>query len=191
MMYKFFNIFSTRLRPPHPRRKRKTVGLSLHRIRKIHYFCSMKTTTATFFRLPVLLALALALAACDWGRDGDEDQLKADVDSFAVHYFNWRYADALPYCTDESRPWLQFAASNVRQQDVDSLRAMESGTSCEVSDIDYTSDSTALATVRVDNLLVADTLDRPAHRVYGATVRIPLVFRGKWRVHLSALPRCR
>ena len=147
--------------------------------------------TATFFRLPVLLALALALAACDWGRDGDEDQLRAAVDSFAVHYFNWRYADALPYCTDESRPWLQFAASNVRRQDVDSLRAMESGASCEVSDIDYTSDSTALATVRVDNLLVADTLDRPAHRVHGATVCIPLVFRSKWQVHLSALPRCR
>lgn len=142
-------------------------------------------------RLLILAALACTLAACNWRRDGDEDQLCEDVDSFAVHYFNWRYAEALPYCTDESRPWLQFAASNVRQADVDSLRAMESGASCEVGDIDYTSDSTALATVRVEGLLVPDTLGRSSHRLSSGTAQIPLVFRGKWKVHLSALPRCR
>lgn len=136
------------------------------------------------------LAVCTALVA-SCGRDGDEDQLKADVDSFAVHYFNWRYQDAVPYCTEESLPWLRFAASNVHQEDVDSLRAMDSGAACSIDAVDYTSDSTATVRLKVENFLHKDTIGGVSHLVEAASVELPLVYRDKWKVHLKALPRVR
>ena len=143
----------------------------------------------TIKMLVYALVAALPCVSCDWGRDGDEDQLREDVDSFAVHYFNWRYADAVAYCTGESLPWLQFAASNVHQENVDSLRAMESGAECEIADVSYTSDSTAIVRLRLSNVLVADTIGSVSHLRSTAEAEVPLVFRGKWKVHLTMLPR--
>ncbi len=138
----------------------------------------------------LLLVVGVFLwSSCGLMHDGDADQLEADGDSFAVNYFNWRYAEAVTYCTEESLPWLQFAASNVHQEDVDSLRAMESGATCEIDDVNYTSDSTAVVRFRLFNVLIADTLGHGAHLLPSGLVEIPFVYRDKWRVHLTALPR--
>ncbi len=135
-----------------------------------------------------LVAVAFLWVSCGW-HDGDEDQLKADVDSFAVSYFNWRYAEAVAYCTGESFSWLQFAASNVHKEDVDSLRAMDSGATCEIDDVDYTSDSTVVVRFRLSNVLVADTMGQGAHLLQSGRAEIPMVYRGKWKVHLTGVLR--
>ena len=57
-------------------------------------------------------ASIFSLSGCE-PHEGSEDQLKADVDSFANYYFNWHFPKAVKYCTQESERWLRYAASNV------------------------------------------------------------------------------
>ena len=38
------------------------------------------------------------LTGCQ-SHEGDDNQLEADVDSFATYYFNWHFPKTLKYCT--------------------------------------------------------------------------------------------
>lgn len=68
-----------------------------------------------------MTASIFSLSGCE-PHEGSEDQLKADVDSFANYYFNWHFPKAVKYCTQESERWLRYAASNVNETDVELLR---------------------------------------------------------------------
>lgn len=132
---------------------------------------------------------ALGFSACM--HRGSESQLKEDVDSFAVHYYNWHFEKAAAYCTPESEKWLRFAATNVRPADIDSLRAKAVDAEVEVNDVNFDdNDSTALAILHVKDFLQMDSIGQAARPHKEATFRIPLVFRGeKWLVNLKSLPR--
>lgn len=64
----------------------------------------------------------LALMSCQ-PHKGSEEQLKADIDSFATYYYNWHFEKAARFCTPESKVWLRYAASNVHQADIELLKA--------------------------------------------------------------------
>ena len=110
---------------------------------------------------------------CSRPHEGDGDQLATAVDSFATSYFNWHFEDALKNVDAGSQEWLVYAASNVHQ-----------------ADIDYTSDTTAVAFVTVRNFLAMDTIGASAHLVGEAKFALPLRYvGGKWLVSLRALPK--
>lgn len=127
---------------------------------------------------------------CSRPHEGDGDQLATAVDSFAASYFNWHFENALKNVDAGSQEWLVYAASNVHQADIDSLRAMSEGAAHELGDIDYTSDTTAVAFVTVRNFLAMDTIGASAHLVGEAKFALPLRYvGGKWLVSLRALPK--
>ena len=135
--------------------------------------------------LPVLL-----LTACGGSRDGSEDQLREAVDSFAVSYFNYDFNKARRFCTDDSEKWLQFAASNVQQEDVDLLRQQEEPATVDVDEWDYTSDSTASVHVNVHNYLRMDSIGKAGRMTdEGQYVLNAVIHQGKWFIRMADLPR--
>lgn len=144
--------------------------------------------TVIFSMLSVLLALVLVVPASSCS-DGDEDLPQSCVDSFATNYFNWRFPSAVAYTTDSSKKWLAYAASQVRQEDVDSLRAMKEGATIEIDDI-AVGDDKATATVEVKNYLRLDTISSKPYVSAKDKYRLNLVRENnKWKVSLNALPR--
>ena len=122
------------------------------------------------------------------GDEGNNDP-RSVVDSFATAYFNWRFKEAEPCVTNESREWLRFAASQVDSEDVDSLRDMEYAATVEVEDIDDIDDSTALATVTVKDFLALDSIGKHPRRQAERKYQIPIALEGDyWRVRLKRLP---
>lgn len=144
--------------------------------------------------LLVVVAVLAAIGCCTMigiGHKGDEEQLKSIADSFSVSYFNWRFPDALRFCTSSSRKWLSFAASGVTEDDVEALRNKEEGASCHFEQLDYgTNDSTAWVTMRVSNFLSMDSIGKTPRVVEEAYYKIPMVYvQGRWLVNLTELPR--
>lgn len=122
------------------------------------------------------------------GKEGDNDP-RIVVDSFANAYFNWRFKEAISYVTFDSRKWLRFAASQVDAEDVDSLRSSEFAPSVEVVDMDCIDDSTAMATVKVTNFMVLDSIGKHPHNEAERNFKIPVSLSGNyWRVKLTHLP---
>lgn len=139
--------------------------------------------------LSILLS-ALLFSACGSGHEGSEKQLRQDLDAFCDEYFSWRFPDAVKFCTDSSRLWLEYAASNVHDADIEALRQMEEGTSHEIKSIDFIGDSTATATVLVKNVLTMDTIGAASHIRPEATYTLRLKYeKENWKVSLSELPR--
>jgi hypothetical protein len=141
------------------------------------------------FIFSAVVGLSL-LWACERHHEGDEEQLTETVNLFTTAYFNWHFQEALKNVDDDSRRWLVYAATNVHQADIDSLRAMKMGASHEIDDVDYTSDTTAVAFVTVSNFLAMDTIGTSGHVVEKAKFALPLTYeKGKWQVSLRELPR--
>lgn len=149
--------------------------------------------TKSIFRLYSSIAFTIAsiyaFSSCQ-EHEGSEDQLKADVDSFAIHYYNWHFPRAIKYCTPESVKWLQYAASNVHDADIELLQKKPNDATIEISDIDYGDDEvTATITLSVENFLQMDTIGQEAHLVTNAEFHLPMVLhQGKWKVKLDKLP---
>lgn len=139
------------------------------------------------FSVAVAVASSSLLSSC--GKSGD-GELRTAVDSFSTAYFNWQFARALPFADDASRQWIAFAASQVTQEDVDTLRSMSEGASVEVKDVRYEGDSAAVAVVGVSHFVALDTIGRPPHTIEKATFHLPVVCRnGEWKVALRSLPK--
>lgn len=130
------------------------------------------------------------LAGCQVS-EGSREQLTADVDSFATLYFNWRFPDALKYCTPESEQWIRYAASNVHQADVELLRNKGEDATVSIDDIQLSDDeTTAIASVTVSNFLQMDSIGQEAHLVGQACFQLSLAKdQGKWKIRMASLPR--
>ncbi len=121
---------------------------------------------------------------------GDEEQLRANADSFANKYYNWRFQEALKYCTPESRQWLSWAATNVHQADLDILTNMAEGASHEIDHISYYDDTTAMVKMTIHNYLRMDTIGKEGRIIDRAVFKIPMVLRhNHWLVKMANLPR--
>ncbi len=136
------------------------------------------------------VCLALVLASC--GGHASR-QLKREVDSFAVNYFNWQYHKALHYVTPESEKWIRYAASQVHQADIDLLRQKERPATCEIRDIDIDdNDSLAVAHVTIHDFLRMDTIGEAATLINAADYDIPLRYlndKEGWMVDLKGALR--
>lgn len=148
-----------------------------------HFSHDMKKSFVVCF---LMILFSMVLGGCG---DGQHDDSRTVVESFANAYFNWRFKEAESYVTNESRKWLVFAASQVDSEDVDSLRAMEFAATAEVEHIEDIDDSTSLATVKVVNFLASDSIGKHPQIQAEQNFQIPVTFDGKhWRVKLTHLP---
>lgn len=111
-----------------------------------------------------------------------------DADSFAVNYYNWHFEKALRFCTPESEKWLRFAASNVHQADVDSLRAKNEDAQIELGDIEWQdNDSLATIEIKVSDFLQMDTIGKVARLTEKANFCLSMVRRnGRWMVRMGS-----
>ena len=128
-----------------------------------------------------------------WFHAGSSRQLKKEVDSFAVYYFNWQFYHAVRFVTPESEKWMHYAASQVHQADIDLLQSKELPASCEINEIVYSEDDkTAIAHVTIQNYLRMDTIGKAATIVNTAQFDIPLIYQpetDKWIVEVNELLR--
>ena len=122
--------------------------------------------------------------------EGSEEQLKADVDSFATFYYNWHFPKAMKYCTPESERWLRYAASNVHEGDIEQLRQKAEDATVEITDVDFgDNEASAVVTLTVKNFLQMDTIGQEAHLIPQAEFQLPMELHGdKWKVKLEKLP---
>ena len=86
---------------------------------------------------PILLFCLLFVASSCEFHAGSSRQLKKQVDSFAVYYFNWQFHKAVRFVTPESEKWMSYAASQVHQADIDLLQQKELPATCEIQEITY------------------------------------------------------
>ena len=121
---------------------------------------------------------------------GSEEQLKADVDSFATYYYNWHFEKAARFCTPESKVWLRYAASNVHPADIELLKAKNEDAHIEIGDIDFKEDEvSATVNLEITNFLQMDTIGKEARLINKSKLTLPMtIHNGKWKVELKQLP---
>ena len=139
--------------------------------------------------LTIVGCVLIGFCACKDHKN--EEQLRDTASSFAQTYFNWQFNDALAHCTPSSQRWISYAASQVKQDDVDKLRNAEQGASSEIKEINYQEgDSVASVVMKVENFLSMDSIGTVGHFVESATYTLPLVQLNKrWKVKLTELLR--
>ena len=142
--------------------------------------------------LVLVLCLMFVVASCEF-HAGSSRQLKKEVDSFAVYYFNWQFYHAIRFVTPESEKWIRYAASQVHQADIDLLQQKDVPATCEINEIAYDDEhNTAIAHVTIHDYLRMDTIGKAATIVDAAQFRIPLTYYAatdKWVVEMNELLR--
>ena len=145
------------------------------------------------YRLVLRCTTALVFLAIvgSCGNRTNNEQAAACADSFAVNYFNWNFNRAARFCTPESVRWLQFAASQVTQADIDTLRAKAHGVDVEINDVTIDDDES-----RADIRLTVTDFMAPAAIGHGAeatdkqTFKLTAVRVGDgWKIRMEDLPR--
>ncbi len=136
----------------------------------------------------LILSLTLALTACNIMQN-DDDQATAIAIEWGEAFFNCDYHAAEALSTPDSRRWLQFAASNTTQQDLDLLKQH----AAEVEATDFFPE--ANDTLRVVELAVRNSVkptiagEQPS-QIEKAMFRTTVVKRnGSWLVRMASLPR--
>jgi hypothetical protein len=136
----------------------------------------------------LILSLTLALTACNMMQN-DDDQATAIAIEWGEAFFNCDYHAAEALSTPDSRRWLQFAASNTTQQDLDLLKQH----AAEVEATDFFPE--ANDTLRVVELVVRNSVkptiagEEPS-QIEKAMFRTTVVKRnGSWLVRMASLPR--
>ena len=136
----------------------------------------------------LIWALALSLTACSMLRK-DDDQATAVAVEWGEAFFNCDYHAAEALCTPESRRWLQFAASNTTQHDLDMLRQQ----AAQVEATEFFPE--ASDTLRVVELVVRNSVSPTIHggesaQVEEALFHVTVVKRnGSWQIRMASLPR--
>lgn len=149
---------------------------------------TMSTLSSPRRLLRMTAACMLTSAALTSCTDNHTEQLEQTAIAFAEAYFNWHYEAAGKYCTPASQRWLVYMASQVNQQDVDSLHTMSEGAGIKLNEITYDDgDTTATADMALSHFRTADSIGRPSRMVEHARYLIRMSLHGnQWQVNLSA-----
>ena len=139
-------------------------------------------------KLLLLFVAAILMAGCDAGMNGDQQARKVAGD-WADAYFNYDFKDASGYVTPESQKWLQFAASNVTEQELKLIQEA-GGAMVTVSEgFDEANDTMRLVTLTVTNSLKPSAQGK-ADLTKDGTFKVVVVKReADWQVKMAGLPR--
>ena len=136
----------------------------------------------------LIFAMMLSLAACDIIQR-DSNQATDVAVQWGEAFFNCDYHAAEALCTPDSRRWLQFAASNTTQHDLDLLKQH----AAEVEATDYfpeASDTLRVVELAVRNSLSPNINAGESSQIEEALFHTTVVKRnGQWLVRMEGLPR--
>lgn len=113
------------------------------------------------------------------------------VDSFAIYYFNWQYEEATKYCTQSSKKWLEFAASQVNEEDLKILRTPKEELTTEIISIDYNnSEQNAMVRLCVKNFIESQSFNEVPIKKDKAIFNLHLIKeKSEWKIKMEALPQ--
>lgn len=123
----------------------------------------------------IVIVAMLMYSCCDQSRDAKE-AIRKDIIGFSNAYFNFKLEEAACFCTESSKKWISFYASNIHQTDIEVIRSQKNSAQIHIDDIIFNAeDSTGTAVVRVDNFISLDTLGKPGQIVEQSTFRINFI----------------
>lgn len=140
-------------------------------------------------RTIVMCLTALMLLACS--NNNDKEAVGNAVDNFADNLFNFRYTTAAESVTPDSRRILEFLASNMDANALESIRNVTDTPTIVIKSIEVKNDTVAKAKVSVTGEIMIDTIGHlptvcKDERVY----TFELNKRGRqWLVKMADLPR--
>ena len=139
-------------------------------------------------RKAIVIVLTVLVAGCSMIQSDDNEATKAAV-AWGKAFFNCNFHEAEEYCTPESQRWLQFAASNTTQHDLDLLARQ--GAAVEATDyFPEATDTLRIVELRVSHALKPSAPGAEAQQVDEAFYHIIVVNRsGSWQVRMEGLPR--
>ena len=136
----------------------------------------------------LIFAMTLSLVACDMMQSDDDKATDVAV-QWGEAYFNCDYHAAEALSTPESLRWLQFAASNTTQQDLDLLKQQ----AAEVDATDFfpeANDTLRVVELRVNHYLSKNLSMGVSQQKEEGIFQTTVVKRGdKWLVRMASLPR--
>ena len=83
-------------------------------------------------RWPLVLCLLTGLGAAGC-TNKEEEQVNSRAKEFAENYFNLRFDKAYGNCTEDSRKWMAFRASNITEHDLEAVRSANKSTTARHS----------------------------------------------------------
>ena len=138
-------------------------------------------------KLLLLFVTAILMAGCDAGLNSDQ-QAREVAGKWADAYFNCDFKDADNYVTPESRKWLQYAASNTTEQELNMLQEA-GGAQVTVSET-ATEGNDTLKTFRLTVANCLGTTHETAALVKERTFMVTVVRRTTdWQVRMAGLPQ--
>jgi hypothetical protein len=136
----------------------------------------------------LIFALMLSLTACNMIQRDSNKATDVAV-QWGEAFFNCDYHAAETLCTPESRRWLQFAASNTTQHDLDLLKQH----AAEVESTDYfpeANDTLRIVELVVHNSIIPSIEAEKSSQEGQALFHVTVVKRnGSWLVRMAGLPR--
>ena len=136
----------------------------------------------------LIFTLMLSLTACNMIQRDSNKATDVAV-QWGEAFFNCDYHAAETLCTPESRRWLQFAASNTTQHDLDLLKQH----AAEVESTDYfpeANDTLRIVELVVHNSIIPSIDAEKSSQEGQALFHVTVVKRnGSWLVRMAGLPR--
>ena len=105
-------------------------------------------------RWPLVLCLLTGLGAAGC-TNKEEEQVNSRAKEFAENYFNLRFDKAYGNCTEDSRKWMAFRASNITEHDLEAVRSAPEEAYVSSTECQQINDSTALVRCIVCQALAA------------------------------------
>lgn len=137
-----------------------------------------------------LFCAAFLLSACRMTNADDEKAMDVAV-SWAEAYFNYDFHEAEKFATPESARWLQFAASNATEHDLQLVQQNGEGASVEVDDFfPDANDTLRVVTLKVYHYVSSTLPASSAQLVDEGLFNVTTVLRdGAWKVRMEGLPQ--
>lgn len=136
------------------------------------------------------LTAMLMMAGCEEKPVSPDELARDKAKDFAEAYFNFDFKEAQEHVTPESAKWLAFAASNVTQREVDLYNQLEEKPTINVSNVDWTTDSTATVIVEVSKAVHKEVIGEESRIEDEAFYQLTVVEREDvYYVRMAGLPR--
>ena len=136
-----------------------------------------------------LLLLPLLFSGCQLA-DKESMQVRQAAEDWAEAYFHFDYQQAAQHTTAEGLRWLQFAASNINEADLDVINQYIDDISISVSDVYVGNDTMAVAAVHVNHWFSPDSIGYAGSMKDDGSFDVELVKRnGEWKVRMACLPQ--
>lgn len=137
----------------------------------------------------LLLFIAAVLSGSCAETSITDNELKKQVTAFAEAYFNYNMPEAQKYVTPESVKWLQFASSNITQENLDALNK-EDDAEIEIEDYQEMDDSTRLVSLYVSSYYTIASIENSECTNADGIYQLTLVKRNKeWLIKMEGLPQ--